>query len=67
MLERANHYTFISNHMKQLDNLFKENFEGFKSEDSDYYLKEDIPLYDPVLEGIAPWFLNYKLKNTGFS
>ena len=63
MLERANHYTFIRNHMKQLDNLFKENFEGFKSEDSDYYLKEDIPLY----EGIMPRFLNYKFKNTEFS
>ena len=40
--------------MKQLDNLFKENFEGFKSEDSDYNLNEDVPLYDPVLEGIMP-------------
>ena len=53
--------------MKQLDKLFKENFEGFESEDSNYNLKEDVPLYDPVLEGIRPWFLNYKLKNTGFS
>ena len=54
MLDKANHYNFIRNHIKQIENLFEENFEGFESEDSNYYLKEDIPLYDPVLEGIAP-------------
>ena len=49
MLDKANHYNFIRNHIKQIENLFKENFEGFESEfdDSYYIIKEDIP----VLEG----------------
>ena len=52
MLERSNHYTFIQNHMKQLENLFEENFEGFKSEFDEYdYLTEDIP---DMSEGIMP-------------
>ena len=56
--------------MKQLDNLFKENFKGFESEleDSDLLKEDEVcqwwvdpnckPLYDPdpnhVLEGIMP-------------
>ena len=49
MLDKANHYNFIRNHIKQIENLFEENFEGFESEFDDSYsiIKEDIP----VLEG----------------
>ena len=70
MLDKANHYNFISNHIRQIENLFKENFEGFESEfeDSDFLKEDEVcqwwvdpnckPLYDPdpnhVLEGIMP-------------
>ena len=48
MLHKANHYNFIRNHIKQIENLFEENFEGFESEfdDSYYIIKEDIPVVE---------------------
>ena len=48
MLDKANHYNFIRNHIKQIENLFEENFEGFESEfdDSYYIIKEDIPVVE---------------------
>ena len=47
MLHKANHYNFIRNHIKQIENLFTENFKDFEFDDFDY-LTED----EPVIEGI---------------
>ena len=56
MLHKANHYNFIRDHIKQIENLFTENFKDFEFEDFDYLTEEE-----PVLEGILHWFiLKYK-------
>ena len=48
MLDKANHYNFISNHIRQIENLFKENFEGFESEFED--LQKD--------EAVCEWWVD---------